>query len=33
VLGGKLYPRAALDTMLAKAQTLTSSQDASASGK
>jgi imidazolonepropionase-like amidohydrolase len=33
VLSGKLYPRAALDAMLAKAQTLTSSQDASASGK
>jgi imidazolonepropionase-like amidohydrolase len=33
VLGGKLYPRAALDAMLAKAQTLTSSQDVSASGK
>ena len=33
VLGGKLYPRAALDTMLAKAQTLTSSHDSSASGK
>jgi imidazolonepropionase-like amidohydrolase len=31
VLSGKLYPRAALDAMLAKAQTL--SQDASASGK
>ena len=33
VLGGKLYPRPALDAMLAKAQTLASSQDASASGK
>ena len=33
VLSGKLYPRAALDAMLAKAHTLTSSQDASASGK
>ena len=33
VLSGKLYPRAALDAMLAKAQTITSSQDASASGK
>ena len=33
VLGGKLYPRAALDAMLAKAQTLARSQDASASGK
>jgi imidazolonepropionase-like amidohydrolase len=33
VLSGKLYRRAALDAMLAKAQTLTSSQDASASGK
>jgi imidazolonepropionase-like amidohydrolase len=33
VLGGKLYPRALLDAMLAKAQTLASSQDASASGK
>ena len=33
VLGGKLYPRAALDAMLAKVQTLTSSQDASTSGK
>jgi imidazolonepropionase-like amidohydrolase len=33
VLRGKLYPRAALDAMLAKAQTLTSSQDAGASGK
>lgn len=33
VLSGKLYPRAALDAMLAKAQTLASSQDASASGK
>jgi imidazolonepropionase-like amidohydrolase len=27
VLGGKLYPRAALDAMLAKAQTLTSSRE------
>ena len=33
VLSGKLYPRAALDAMLAKAQTLASSQDANASGK
>ena len=33
VLSGKLYSRAALDTMLAKAQTLASSQDASASRK
>jgi imidazolonepropionase-like amidohydrolase len=33
VLGGKLYPRAALDAMLEKAHTLTSSQDASTSGK
>src|ERR1700677_3248574 len=33
VLSGKLYPRAALDAMLAKAQTLTSSQDAGTSGK
>ena len=33
VLGGKLYPRQALDAMLVKAQTLTSSQDANASGK
>jgi imidazolonepropionase-like amidohydrolase len=33
VLSGKLYPRAALDAMLAKAQTLASSQDASAPGK
>ena len=33
VLRGKLYPRAALDAMLAKAQTLASSQDAGASGK
>ena len=33
VLSGKLYPRAALDAMLAKAQTLASTQDASASGK
>jgi imidazolonepropionase-like amidohydrolase len=33
VLGGKLYPREALDAMLAKAQTLTSSQDAGASGR
>jgi imidazolonepropionase-like amidohydrolase len=33
VLRGKLYPRVALDAMLAKAQTLVSSQDASASGK
>ena len=30
VLGGKLYPRAALDAMLAKAQTLASSQGAAA---
>ena len=33
VLSGKLYPRAVLDAMLAKAQTLTTSQDANASGK
>jgi len=33
VLSGKLYPRAALDAMLAKALTLASSQDASASVK
>jgi len=33
VLNGKLYPRAALDAMLAKAQTLASHQDAGASGK
>jgi imidazolonepropionase-like amidohydrolase len=33
VLSGKLYPRAALDAMLAKAQTLASSQDAGAPGK
>jgi imidazolonepropionase-like amidohydrolase len=33
VLGGKLYQRAALDAMLAKAQTLASSQDAGAPGK
>ena len=33
VLSGKLYPRAALDAMLAKAQMLTSTQDANASGK
>jgi imidazolonepropionase-like amidohydrolase len=33
VLGGKLYPRAALDAMLEKAHTLTSSQDADTSGK
>jgi imidazolonepropionase-like amidohydrolase len=33
VLSGKLYQRAALDAMLAKAQTLARSQDASASGK
>jgi imidazolonepropionase-like amidohydrolase len=33
VLGGQLYSRAALDAMLAKAQTLTSSHDSSASGK
>jgi hypothetical protein len=33
VLSGKLYARAALDAMLVKAQTITSSQDASASGK
>lgn len=33
VLSGKLYPRAALDAMLAKAQTLASTQDASVSGK
>jgi adenine deaminase len=32
VLSGKLYQRAALDAMLAKAQTLPSSQDASAAG-
>jgi imidazolonepropionase-like amidohydrolase len=33
VLNGKLYPRVALDAMLAKAQTLTGSQAASGSGK
>jgi imidazolonepropionase-like amidohydrolase len=33
VLRGKLYPRAALDAMLAKAQTLANSQVAGASGK
>ena len=33
VLNGKLYPRAALDAMLAEAQTLASHQDAGASGK
>jgi imidazolonepropionase-like amidohydrolase len=33
VLNGKLYPREALDEMLAKAQTLSSGQDASAFGK
>ena len=33
VLRGKLYPRAALDAMLAKAQKLAGSQDANASGK
>jgi imidazolonepropionase-like amidohydrolase len=33
VLSGKLYRRAPLDAMLAKAQTLTSTQDANASGK
>ena len=33
VLRGKLYSRAALDAMLAKAQTLARSQDASSSGK
>ena len=33
VLRGKLYPRVALDAMLARAQTLASSQDGSASGK
>jgi predicted amidohydrolase YtcJ len=33
VLSGKLYPRAALDAMLAKAQTLTSTQDANAPEK
>jgi imidazolonepropionase-like amidohydrolase len=33
VLSGKLYPRAALDAMLGRAQTLASSQDASASVK
>jgi imidazolonepropionase-like amidohydrolase len=33
VLSGKLCRRAALDAMLAKAQTLASSQDARASGK
>jgi imidazolonepropionase-like amidohydrolase len=33
VLSGKLYPRVALDAMLAKAQNLASSQDAGASGK
>jgi len=33
VLGGKLYPRLALDAMLAKAQALASSQDAGAARK
>jgi len=33
VLRGKLYPRPALDAMLAKAQTLVSGQDASSTGK
>jgi imidazolonepropionase-like amidohydrolase len=33
VLSGKLYPRAALDAMLAKAQTLASSHDAGPAGK
>jgi len=33
VLSGKLYPRSELDAMLARAQTLSNSQDASASGK
>jgi len=33
VLNGKLYPRASLDAMLAKAQTLASIQDAIVSGK
>jgi len=33
VLSGKLYPRAALDAMLAKAQMLASNGDASSSGK
>jgi hypothetical protein len=33
VLSGKLYPRTALDAMLAKAQTLSSGQDATVSGK
>ena len=33
VLGGKLYPRAALDSMLAKAQTLAAGQDAGSSLK
>jgi imidazolonepropionase-like amidohydrolase len=33
VLSGKLYPRATLDAMLARAQTLENSQDSSASGK
>jgi imidazolonepropionase-like amidohydrolase len=33
VLRGKLYPRVALDAMLARAETLASSQDGSASGK
>jgi imidazolonepropionase-like amidohydrolase len=33
VLSGKLYPRVALDAMLAKAQNLASRQDASVSGK
>jgi imidazolonepropionase-like amidohydrolase len=33
VLRGKLYQRAALDAMLAKAQTLARSQDAGASGQ
>jgi imidazolonepropionase-like amidohydrolase len=33
ILGGKLYPREALDAMLAKAQTLANSQDDGAPGK
>jgi imidazolonepropionase-like amidohydrolase len=33
VLNGKLHPRPVLDAMLAKAQTLASSQDAGAPGK
>jgi hypothetical protein len=33
VLNGKLFPRATLDAMLAKAQTLANMPDAAASGK